>query len=296
MRLKLLNNYAMKKKTAKMPPQIEWDFSKIADDQISSVALYEYALTSDQLRDGITKWLQTKHNGKPLCELLFDALKNRDASKYYPLVNAYQDAGIKAMRNNWALFELIRQLPYFPRPFLFYGVSPLVTKYPLGKDRPKNKTAFSRIRIEPIPKTADRIKDQVAALEKRGSKIDESSFLRMAYGHHYKMDIRWDGMTTNDIVDDFRKWLAIEAKNRPELKQRGKPSQVSPHTLAWLAALRISRAGVSYSDAKTELQAAGENFYHALPIYSDKSGWSDAIAKAENILADLEAGKSIVGL
>ena len=271
-----------------MPPQIEWDFSQVADDQISAVALYEYARTSDSLREPIAKWLGTIHKGKTLTQRLIESHVKKDHAGYNTLCAENHGAGLEAARFNYELAELLFVLPYFPKPFFFYGRSPLVITNPLGKDRPKNKPPFSTVTIDPMLAVTERY--YKALHMKPGTKMDLNHFGR-SYFTSFKLSIRWEGFTTNDIVDDFRKWLAVEAKKHTELKQRGKPSQVSPHTLAWLAALRISRAGVSYAEAQKHLQSL-----QCHPKYADKAGWSDAVAKAEKLLSDLEAGKSIVGL
>jgi len=108
----------------------------------------------------------------------------------------------------------------------------------------------------------------------------------------YALMINWQRATVKEIIKDFAKWLSKEAKNHPELKPRGKRGQVSPEPLTWLAALRISKAGFSYEQARPLLAPTND----LSPNYRDKTGWSRAIKKAEKLLQDLEAGKRIVVL
>jgi hypothetical protein len=276
----------MKKKTAKMPDRLEWDFSQIPDDQIADAALYEYARTSDKLRTSISAWLSTKLTGGTLAELLLDEARKNNRRALNSVFYDHVYSGLKATLNNEALLEIVRELPWFPKPYQLCGISPLKIIYPLGKDRPKNMPPFSRIRITPMSKVADRVADAEQHL-----KISGSEFIRTAWPSDYRLEIRWDKFTTKEILSDFRRWLAADSKNHPELKQRGKPSQISPHTLAWLAALRISRAGLSYTEAQKHFDLVKHH-----PKYADKSGWCDAISNAERIIARLEDGKPIVGL
>ena len=105
----------------------------------------------------------------------------------------------------------------------------------------------------------------------------------------YPLDIEWQGATIDEIVDDFRDWVRVQAKHHPEMKGRGRAGQLQIAPLTWLAAYRIHKAGVTFEDAWFRLEAEPNHYGH-LPIYSEKSGWSDAIKNATGLLSQIESG------
>ena len=88
---------------------------------------------------------------------------------------------------------------------------------------------------------------------------------------------------------DFEKWLRAEAKKHPEMKQRGKPGQVQIEPLKWLAAYRLRSAGFTFEQAQKKIVAYHDGERVDLPLYADKSRWSNAISRARARLAELEA-------
>jgi len=277
----------MKKKPPVMPHRIEWDFDKVPSDQYAEATLYEYARESEPLSKSICAWLQTPCEGETRAEKLFQALKKGDENAHQDIVWSDFFGGLEAARQNGNLFRIITLCPHFPRPFLFCGRSVMKITRPLDRDRPAGKPPFSRVRIDPISEIAKRITQA-----KRPEGMTEMDYMQRSTAFKHGLMINWRQGTVKAIIRDFAKWVSKEAKKHPELKSRGKRGQVSAAPLIWLSALRISKAGIPYEKAKPLLAPTNK----LSPYYSDKTGWSRAIKKAEKLLQDLEAGKRIVVL
>jgi hypothetical protein len=266
------------KPATNFPPPIEWDFRKVQQPELEIATLYEYARTSDKIREATWKWLNTMLDGKPLGLQILNGLKT---GKRFGVGFDLEVSGREAMQS-LELYNLITEnRPDFPTPWLINGKSPVtITKNP----------NYRRVRVEPIEKTADRVKKLCAMRKAHGGKLGEADWFKEVYAENFMMSIRWHGFTVKEITADFEKWLRGEAKNHPEMKQRGRAGQMPVAPLKWLAAYRLHKAGVTFEAAQIRLEMEKDS-YGYLPRYSEKSGWSDAIKNAKRLIAKVEAGK-----
>lgn len=251
------------KESVKMPPTVAWDFRKVSDLALEDATLFEYARSSDKIRTAIWKCLQTKTCGKKIADHILSALKIITVDRR-PFPDCFPDgvyrlisSGLeKATCGNFKLMSVIFMRPDFPMPWMACQISL------------KPHLHHSRIIINRF----------------NGDGIGEYqlSFLPL------------HGATIKDLVNDFEKWLRNEVRTDSKrfsvMKKRGKSGQLPIARLTWLAAYRISKAGVSYVKAQNFLEPYPNHYGH-LPKYVDKSGWSDAIRKAKNFLSKVESGQ-----
>jgi len=155
------------------------------------------------------------------------------------------------------VFELVEERMDFPAPWIAKNI------------RYERNPLFSRILCAPLPLSHNR-----------------------TASCGYRLSIAWDGSTTAEIIADMSRWIREEAKKHRREMRRGKQSQVQSEPLKWLAAYRLRRAGFTYADAFDPLYSliAIDEKTTILPYYAEPSEWTDAIHKAEKILAKLELG------
>ncbi len=272
----------MNTKITQFPPAIEWDFRNVSDSALEKATLYEYARTSNTLRNSIQECLQTKIKGWLVVEHILSAFKtSKPFGDSFPngvLKNIY-DKMLFATKNNLALVELIVRLrPDFPAPWTVYQIN--------FKAEPNRQ----RVRLRPASWIFEILKEWAIREGREEITLQDLELHRQVYQNDFHcLDISWNGATVEQIVRDFEKSLRAEARKHPEMKKPGKAGQRPYAPLAWLAAYRINKAGVTYDAAQMKLEREGINERHT-PRYSDKSAWSDAVKKASQILTKLEAG------
>lgn len=110
-----------------------------------------------------------------------------------------------------------------------------------------------------------------------------------AQGRLALLEIDWErGLKT--VCEDFKKWARHAAPRKTVGAKRGKRVNTSSLLkLKWLAAYRLSRAGMSYTKAKALLDAArkeGGDAHALLPTYASAGGWDDAVKKAQALLRE----------
>jgi hypothetical protein len=278
----------MKKPAATMPPSVEWDFTRVDDSALQSATLYEYARSSDKLRNAVSKCLQTKIKGKRISEYILAALiTERKTRKPYPdcfPAGVYRKVSadlINATGGNFKLRHIImHQRPDFPAPWM---------SFPL-KFKPNEN--FSRIICTPMNHVFKHVEE--LAIES-GDALKQLEYEEKTNTGRFQISfLPLHGSTIKDIVGDFEKWLREEIKQHPDnysaMKGKGRKGQLPIPRLAWLAAYRIHKAGVTFDDAQIKLEKES-NYYGHLPKYSEKSAWSDAIKKAKQFLAKVESGQ-----
>jgi hypothetical protein len=160
------------------------------------------------------------------------------------------------MPNNalFPLYEVMEERPDFPAPW---------TANPI---RYESNPFFSSVRCTPFPKRTPRVP---------------------LSGYH--LHITWSGHSTEQIVKDMTRWIREESKKHSTHRPRGKTAQAGVDPLKWLAAYRISKAGLTFPEAQVALEQHA-NDYRLTPHFKDKSSWSDAIRHAKQKLALLEVG------
>lgn len=256
----------MKTKDTTFPPREAWDFRDVDDSALERAILYEYARTSDKLRNAIWNCLNAKIKGKRAAEHIKAALieeqkTGRPRPDCYPdgVRQKIQSGLLEATAGNFKLVSIIMHRPDFPAHWLAF---PITYK--------RNPQSGWPLLISPMNGTEGNA--------------------AMAGNDFHLSIISWQGVTIAELVSKFEKWLRAEAKKHPQMKGRGMTGQRPVAPLAWLAAYRINKAGVTYDAAQNKFQGEGINEKHA-PVYKDPSGWSDAIKKARQILTKLEAGQ-----
>jgi hypothetical protein len=280
----------MKTKPPVPPDRIEWDFGQVPPEQYAKATLYEYARESEPLCKAISAWLETPHFGETRAATFFQALKQEGENAAQDIIQPASGPSETALRNI-QLYQIINTCPHFPQPFLFNGRSSIR----VASQRHGGKPPFSRVRIDPIPKVAKILRE-----EARQTGMNEMDCWEQHIGFKdsYRLMIRWDQMTVNDIKKDFADWLSKEAEKHPELKGKGKRGQVSYAPLKWLAAMRFVKAGFTYRQTQREIDPTGKlvfgNAKNYLPLFLMSSDWNKAIEKGSNLLRDLESGKRIV--
>ena len=254
----------------------EWDFRKVDAEPLSlpDATVWEYARTSNEVREAALRWIASRVGGKTIRQHIKEGRLSgsNDAS----LWDTAMMPGLKAVRN-FRLLELITESQRtFPDPW---------TKVPVGYRRnPK----FRRAMIVPMEW---KYRHTIEMLERNGAEKTRNilNALKSDWGRKrrsFHITIDWQGHTLKDILEDVETELRKEAKNHPELL-RGKAAQAPIEPLKWLAAYRLKLAGHTYESAQKLVNPSRDN--RIVPAFADKSGWSDAISRAKNHLAALEA-------
>ncbi|MBI5384257.1 MAG: hypothetical protein HZA90_06175 [Verrucomicrobia bacterium] len=304
----------MRKAPFKIPPAVEWDFRAVTSDALPTACLYEYCRASRKVQQTARRYFGTQSNGKTIRERLIAAVNKRDFGAVDRLQIAtgyFEDFGVwmglekptgplKDFYLPVEVFDLLTaKRPDFPEPWL---------AVPLRFQRNRR---FSRIRI------ASRANVPSPANGWPPPSFDFAEFPGDGSWMPYAFDIEWPDATVEEITADFKRWLTREAKRHPEMKPAGKRGQAPAEPLKWLSALRLANAGLTFPQVKALLpvyvdrkdtgkqrdaRSAGLNLADIpkappcgngcglLPKFADKSGFSDAIARAERKLAELESG------
>ena len=241
---------------------------------LPDATVWEYARTSNEVREAALRWIASRVGGKTIRQHIKEGRLSgsNDAS----LWDTAMMPGLKAVRN-FRLLELITESQRtFPDPW---------TKVPVGYRRnPK----FRRAMIVPMEW---KYRHTIEMLERNGAEKTRNilNALKSDWGRKrrsFHITIDWQGHTLKDILEDVETELRKEAKNHPELL-RGKAAQAPIEPLKWLAAYRLKLAGHTYESAQKLVNPSRDK--RIVPAFADKSGWSDAISRAKNHLAALEA-------
>lgn len=286
-----------------VPDPVGWDFRGVQPEALADAALYEYARTTGSIREAARRWLDTHKAGTTIRVLLTEASRTKNQKACEAAMRGEWRAASKAFRNARLLDIVTLIRPDFPAPWLANapGVAPL--------------PGFSRIQVVPLANVICRQRDDLTV-----------SALNLFHRDAFLVSIRWEHANQKEIVADFEKWLHREAKNHAdELRPRGQAGQLQLAPLKDLAALRLSNAGLTFPQVKSALDcyldpknpqkrrdalgagvdprmipqplpdtnATGKGA--SLPIYRNKSGFSDAIARAKRKLKELEKGIWKVG-
>lgn len=237
---------------------------------MEDATIWEYAISCDPVRKTIENWMDSPfESGMTVRQFIRSKGQHPHNSDLPELRNLYVAGSyvIPSIR----LLDLVIDIPLFPAHWLtFHNACKYVP------DRPHT------VSISP----------EGEKLEKRGW------FVAGVCG--YSMGIIWEGATSEMIQEDFGKWLKEEAKNHPEMRQRGRPSQVHTEKLRQLAAYRLSKAGVTYPQACDKLQNLKDPRVKAdakrptliIPLYDNSSSWTEAKQAVELELERLAQGKS----
>jgi hypothetical protein len=251
----------MKTQNLKFPPSEAWDFRKVDDSALAQATLYEYARSSDKIRNAVWDCLKKKIKGKSAAEhikaAMIQGLKTDRSCQDCLSDGVWEKVYfglLKSTAGNFPLVDILMHRPDFPMHWLAF---PLTCK--------RNPDSRWPLFIFPIEK---------------GQTFRD--------GFHLSI-LSWRGETVDSLVRKFETWLREEAKNHPEMKGRGMAGQLPIAPLAWLAAYRISKAGFTYDESQERLRQENNHYGH-LPNYADKSGWSGAIKRAKAGLAKLESG------
>jgi hypothetical protein len=255
-------------------PRSEWDFTQIDDLALADATTYEYARSSDRLRSALCHWLEVSIDGRKVREYIHARLllvhngvesswisKSQLASR--AISRRIECACSPEVSEQWEIFHLIQEKrPDFPAPWTSFQM------------RYAPNPNYSTVIIKPLWVTIGATFEALSA----GDTLDEiEDRYRRVGGHSLK--INWgDSPNVEKIIADFAEWVRGEARHHP--RPRGKSAQSPVDPLKWLAAYRLSRAGYTFEAAQEFLRPHNDGG-RLVPIYSDKSGWSDAIRRAK---------------
>ena len=239
-------------------------------------------------RTAIVNWLQSRVAGKSvrehIAELLFvqrQVSKSRSA-----LWKKLWREGLTVV-NNLRLFYMITESRNdFPDP---WAARPI---------RYVRNAKFSRVSFQPLSEKLKRAQE----FAKRTGR-DPMAWLNVVAGTQLLVRVEWEDHCVAEIVRDFERAIRREAAKHPGRKRRGNPAQSPFEPLKWLAAYRFKSAGFTFDEAQRLLKQhnnsgparTATDYVVDLPTYADKSGWSDAIARAKRKLAELESPDPDVG-
>jgi hypothetical protein len=272
------------------PPREEWDFRGIPDEQIPDATLWEYARTSDAVRLATEKWLNTQVCGKSIRDHFTKEQKRTSSDR---TEDRLQIMFVDAPGVPHLLQSHIRDFlegPRFPAPWVSLGVP--------------DETGRSHWPVQLIP-IADVLMRRRHAIELLGETTGD-----------YLLQIDWSAASVNDIVAAVADRIREEARKHAGPRTVGKRAQVPIEPLKWLAAFRFKAAGFTFDQAQAFLEcyldpsnpmnrrlAANRGITDIptcnitmqsrpnrtiLPLYSEKSGWSDAVRNANARLRSLE--------
>jgi len=276
-----------------LPPACEWDFHRIDPQLLRTVAVYEYARTSEKVRTPLVRWLDTILNGQKVRQHIFNAILaankcGRDVAECHPkglwqqIYMSAPDQGVWALEVHSIIMET---RPDFPVPWIADGV-----KISVERD-----LEFSRVRCTPLEYTFRRL------AERDGGKIGLKRLLELEgqvakrWGD-YKLEIDWyaenELSTIAEIVGDFEKWLRAEVADKKPKMRTGRNAQAeqTAYPLKCLAALRLRQAGFTYEAAANALQRMQSSSW-IIPFFKNAPSWTKAIQFAKKSLADIDAGK-----
>jgi hypothetical protein len=292
----------MKTKPA-IPSAAEIDFRNIEPALLREAAVWEYARTSPAVRAAAVRWLDSEIQGKTVREHLLAELRKpcpgarsllfRILDRDERLALGMVDLSMLHLGKHRRLSMLLWDRADFPAPWTNAQRSPA----------PAEKSGS--VDIEPTPHILNR--------------WDHIGELKDVYRNHFSLNIQWRGATQKQIVGEFARWLAKEAKQHPEMKPRGKGGQIQTEPLKWLAAYRLSAAGLTYpqtvamldlycdpgsrvrqnlarlagldpADVPLPLKAKVQS-PDALPDFKGESTFSKAVGKARKLLARFEKGE-----
>ena len=240
----------------------------IRDPEVSDAAVWEYAIECDSVRSSIVKWLDSPYQAGMTARQFIQSKGQHPHNSDLPEFRELYIAGSYVIPSQ--LLNLIIDIPLFPAHWLMFHNGIQYTPY-------RKKTVS-------------------VSLEGKSDK--RGWFASGCCG--YSMGIIWEGATAEMIEEDFGKWLKEEAKNHPEMRQRGRSSQVHTEKLRQLAAYRLAKNGVTYLRACAALQSLKDPHAKAdakrprtiLPLFENPSSWTEAKQAAELELERLAQGKS----
>lgn len=252
-----------------LPPQVEWDFRPVPDEALPDATLWEYARSCPPVRKAVEKWLASKIEGKTVREHLLAAAQ--------PGIRALidgvpRDVAGKLFRRGQRPREIptgvflltIEMRADFPAPWLAAPV-----------EYERNPNAHPRFLCTPLAGALELLRQHPTLAETYASP-----------GRHWHMSIDWEGATQAEILENFRRWLAREARKHRAAMKRGRAAQSPTWALKHLAAWRLSKAGFSFGAGQEEAR----KFFDGgvlIPTFEEKAKWHKAIAGVEKTLATL---------
>jgi hypothetical protein len=254
----------MKTQNTQFPPAEEWDFRGVADAELEQATIYEYARSSDKIRNAICDCLKSKINGRTVAEYIRDLIAGKNEANRPPKGTWAQifNSLLKATAGNRELMNIILHFqPDFPAPW---------------KQMPDNQVAKGNLFFQPI------------------NALKNCAGIETVDGFY--LSISWRGATIEGCVKQFETWLREEIKKHPQRKQAGKNAQVlqAAYPLKCLAALRLRRRGITYPAAVSKLQTVAITKRDAwfIPMFENAPSWTKAIRFAERSIARIESGQT----
>src|ERR1022692_712113 len=254
----------------------EWDFRRITEALLYVAILYEYARSCPWIRELFNKWHEQKINLPKESEDFkkWSGMKIRNVLNHLLLEILPVDVGSALTESIPEAFSgSVSEVAWisdfqFPTPFLdLPPVEPESFQF-LNRHSRRNQPAFR------IVKPTIHIFNTLLAQHNNPEKRPMTKRLVLA-----EVDL-----TSGNVlpVQDFGKWL----KKLPQLKiGRGKARAFHWHELKELAAYRLSKIGLTYKEAQTQVKERREkhpfeSHIDVLPTYN-ASGFSDAVKSAE---------------
>jgi hypothetical protein len=234
------------------PSASEWDFSRMAEAELSSAMLYEYARESSLVRGHIQDWQEGITH-----------------------LRAFQTSGTAQFLNH-AIDPLLDSFPLvrfrgwfiaFPEPWL-----EIHSSYKLEREEESFEEYSIRKPVTDLTNLWDEYRKNLAPspMFNSGSRV-------------YLMEIDWRAKDT-PIIEAFKtEFLSKRPKEVQAVETRGKSNARS--ALRQLSALRLSRFGYGYRRAQ---RLVPQGVSEILPDYTEK-GWRDALAGATENVRKIES-------
>lgn len=259
----------------------EWDFRQVRQDySLFEASFYEYSRSDKAIREKLTRWLELKFKGKTVRDHIISALKKNQAVKgdaQFAYKEQTQKGFAEFARKKWPglshrHFYLVTAIqPNFPAPWL--------ARFSIKANRNPN---YSHLKIESLAWRKQNLKKWIAVGDP-----DEIEIALHGFEKSYELEIDWradgHGFRVGDIVKDFERWITKEAKKHKQWSVNGHKAKPQTDPLKWLAAYRLSEAGYTHHESLNLLDGLLNDRYF-LPLYSDKSGWSDAKRRAKQLI------------
>lgn len=274
----------------KLPPSSEWDFTDISPEEMPDAIVWEYARTSKKISMVINQWLASEIDGKTIGQHLKDA------------VNVVLTNPSESFKRSNLLFEAIdpprlRSKIVGSSMAFTKAVSDICELILIG--RVDFSSHWSAVKMDfqehrnPVAFVSP-LKPRILGAIEAFQGNQDTQLTAEALGRGYHLKIKWgEECTVQKIIQDFTVWVTKEAEIHGGVKGPGRASE----PLKWLAAYRLSQAGFTFCEAQAKLLAHSKKIKYAwnekrsiLPIYAEKSGWSDAVLKAKKHLTKFELG------
>ena len=275
---------------------VEWDFRAIRPEEFSAAWVYEYARSCPWVTALWTNWLgSTIPTYKELDLGLEEPALVRGGHQQvvrevlrgqYPLGIPIDPTrwDLTAERLSWSFPSLLRQIgldqvllrvPAFPTPWF--------------RLKPKERQPVLQMALPAAERPAFR--DDVL------DEFPDEASLYPQFSFAVTIDFT---QSVQEIEAQFSRWLrfkraALRAKGLVpgRMENAGRAAGPRYEVLTWLGAYRFTAAGVSFKDARAEVQnpkkscALPPGSFPSLPLYKTAQGWSRHAGKAKRFMTQL---------